>query len=379
MDDTAPAESPVISLHGFGTLGLTRTNEGSAQFVRDLTQPNGADTRWAAKVDSVLGIQANVQFSPSTEGVVQVVSRYQADSSYRPELTWAFLRHDFSPDFSLRAGRLGTEFYMLGDSRLVGYSNISVRPPADFYGALVLSYIDGVDISATLPVASGLLKGKLYAGKAAEQAPYAPGILWDLRGSSLVGGYLDYTSGPWQVRASYAQLQFNHEMPVDVLTGMPYLSLVPGMSMANQRSSFSSLGLVYDKGPLNIQFMLNQIKHDSPVYADSNAAYILGGYRVGALTPYLGISRSFSDVDPLHVTGNPVVDGLTAALVAHSVTDRHTYTVGGRWDFQKNLALKAQVDWIRGKPSSVFLVKGTEAGGWDGHMTVFSLALDFVY
>ncbi|MDR3369809.1 porin [Rhodoferax sp.] len=379
MDDAALAESPVVSLHGFGTLGMTRTNEDSAQFIRDLTQPNGADTRWTAKVDSVLGIQANVQFSASTEGVVQVVSRYHADSSYRPELAWAFLRHDFSPDFSLRVGRLGTEFYMLGDSRLVGYSNISVRPPADFYGSLVLSYIDGIDITATLPVASGLLKGKLFAGKAAEKEPYAPGILWDLQGSALLGGYLDFTSGPWQFRASYAQLQFNQEMPVDALTGMPYLSLVPGMAMANQRASFSSLGLVYDKGPLNIQFMLNQIKHDSPAYADSNAAYILGGYRVGALTPFLGVSRSLSDIDTLPVTGNPVLDGVTASLAAHSFTDRNTYTVGGRWDIQKNLALKAQVDWIRGQPSSIFLVKGTESGGWDGHMTVFSLALDFVF
>ena len=73
MDEAALPESPVFSLHGFGTLGLTRTNEDSAQFVRDLTQPNGADTRWTAKVDSLLGIQANVRFSPSTEGVVQVM------------------------------------------------------------------------------------------------------------------------------------------------------------------------------------------------------------------------------------------------------------------------------------------------------------------
>lgn len=372
-------ELPSFSLHGFGTLGMARTNEDEAQFVRDLTQPNGADTRWTGKVDSVLGIQANVRFSPSTEGVVQVVSRYHADSSYQPELAWAFLRHDFSPDFSLRAGRLGTEFYMLGDSRLVGYSNISVRPPPDFYGSLVLSYIDGMDITATLPVASGLLKGKLFAGKAAETAPYAPGILWDLQGSGLAGGYIDYTRGPWQVRASYAQLKFNQEMPADALTGMPYLSLVPGMTMANQWASFSSLGLVYDKGPLNIQFMLNQIRHDSPAYADSKAAYILGGYRIRAFTPYLGISRSLSDVDPLPITGNPVLDGVTSSLVAHSVTDRSTYTVGGRWDFQKNLALKAQVDWIRGQPSSVFLVKGTDSGGWGGDMTVFSLALDFVF
>ena len=378
MDGADTPASPAFSLHGFGTLGMVRTDEDHAQFIRDLSQPSGAGTQWATKVDSLLGIQANVQFGPSTEGVVQAVTRYHADSSYRPELVWAFLRHDFSPSFSLRAGRLGTEFYMLGDSRLVGYSNISVRPSPDFYGSLVFSYIDGADVSATLPVASGLLKGKLFTGQSPEKTPYS-GLLWDLKGSNLLGGYLDYSRGPWQFRMSHAQVKFQHEMPVDELTGIPYFALVPEMAMANRRVSFSSIGLVYDPGPLNVQFMLNQIQHDGPAYADSRAGYILAAYRLGKVTPYLGMSRSVSDAKSLPVIGQPDVDALTASLVTHSYIDQHTFTLGGRWDFQKNLALKTQVDWVRGSPASVFLLKVSESGGWQGNITVFSLALDFVF
>lgn len=379
-------ELPGISLHGFGTLGITRTNTDSAQFVRDLSQPQGAGTRWTAKVDSLLGFQANLHFSSSTEAVLQTVSRYHADESYKPELTWAFLRHDFSPDFSLRGGRLGTEFYMLGDSRLVGYANLSVRPPPDFYGSLVFSYIDGVDVSATFPVATGLLKSKLFAGRSPEKSSFAPGISWDLRGSTLVGGYLDYLTGPWQLRLSHAQVRFGQETPTDTLlqasgdplAGVPYLSLVPDMAMENQRANFSSLGVVYDQGPLNIQFMLNQIKHRSPAYADSKAGYVQAAYRLGAVTPYVGVSRSFSTLEALPKSVIPGVDAVTASLVLHSVVDQNTYTLGGRWDLQKNLALKAQVDAVRGKPTSVFLIKNDQPS-WNGNMTVFSLALDFVF
>lgn len=385
QDESATPDWPRASLHGFGTLGLTRTDTDSAQFVRDLSQPNGAGTQWTSKVDSLLGLQANVQFSPATEGVVQVVSRYHADSSYRPELTWAFLRHDFSSDISLRAGRLGTDFYMLGDSRLVGYSNISLRPTPDFYGSLVFSYIDGVDVSATVPVASGLLRGKVFLGQSPEKTPYAPGILWDLQGTNLVGGDLDYSVGPWQVRLSHVQVRFHHEMPVDALLHsigvnlpQPYLSLVPEMSMADQRTNFSSLGLVYDQGPLNVQLMLNQIKHNSAAYADTKAGYLQTAYRMGALTPYLGVSRSFSDRETLPSSVVPGVNQLTELLVAQSITNQHTYTLGGRWDLQKNLALKAQVDWIHGQPASKFAFKTIQTN-WDGRMTVFSLALDFVF
>lgn len=386
MDGGAMPELPDISLHGFGTLGIVRTNNENAQFIRDLSQPGGAGTQWTAKVDSLLGLQANIRFSPSTEAVLQAVTRYHASESYQPELTWAFLRHDFSPDFSLRGGRLGTELYMLGDSRLVGYSNLSVRPPPDFYGSLVFSYIDGMDVSATLPVAAGLLKGKLFAGQSPEKSSFAPGISWDLQGAKLVGGYLDYLRGPWQVRLSHAQVRFGHESPFDTLlqatgdplSGVPYLSLVPDMAMANRRTHFSSIGLVYDQGPLNVQFMLNQIRHDSPAYADSKAAYAQAAYRLGAVTPYLGVSRSLSQVGALPTSAIAGVDDITASLVTQSFVDQHTYTLGGRWDMQKNLALKAQVDWIRGTPSSVFLLKETQPG-WGGNMTVFSLALDFVF
>ena len=386
MGDAVTPVMPSVSLHGFGTLGATRTNEENARFIRDLSQPDGAGSQWNGRVDSLLGIQANVHFSPRTEGVLQAVTRYHADASYQPELTWAFLRHDLAPDFSLRAGRLGTEFYMLGDSRLVGYSNISLRPPPDFYGSLVFSYIDGVDASATLPVASGLLKGKLFVGKSPEKASFAPGIPWDLSGSLLIGGYLDYQIGPWQLRLSQAQVQFKNEQPVDALlrangdplNGWPYLTMMPDMTMTDQRAHFSSLGLVFDQGPLNIQFMVNQIMHDSPAYASAKAGYVLAAYRLGAMTPYVGVSRNFSDLALLPTSPVPGVDQLTQSLVSQSYTDQSTYTLGARWDFKKNLAVKAQVDWLRGKPTSVFLVKGTQPG-WDGNMTVFSLALDFVF
>ncbi len=377
---------PGISLQGFGTLGMARSDDDNIEFVRDLSQPHGAGKQWSGKVDSLLGIQANVHFSPSTEGVVQVVSRYHADASFRPELTWAFLRHDFSSDFSLRAGRLGTELYMLGDSRLVGYSNISLRPPPDFYGSLVFSYFDGIDVSATQPLTGGLLKAKLFAGRSPEKSPFYRDILWDLRGSGVAGAYLDYQKGPWQLRVSLGQVRFKREPPIDEtlrvsgdpLSGLPYLALVPEMAMTGQRARFGSLGLVFDQGPFNVQFMLNHIKHDSPAYADSKAGYVLAAYRFGAVIPYAGISRTFTDNAALPSSFIPVVDAVTRSLVSQSYIDQHTYTLGGRWDLQKNLAVKAEVDWIRGTPASVSLFKDT-LPGWDGKMTVFSLALDFVF
>ncbi len=383
LADSAAPEQSRLALQGFGTLGWVRSDDDNAAFIRDLSQPKGAGTAWTAKVDSLLGIQATYTFSPQTEMVLQAVSRYHANDSYDPELTWAFLRHEFSPDLSLRAGRLGTEFYMLGDSRLVGYSNLTLRPPPDFYGSLVFSYIDGVDVSKTMPVGNGLLSGKLFAGLSPEITPYGPASTWNQRGDTLLGGYLDFFSGPWQVRLSHARVRFNHEPPTDAflqtelgdpLVGTPYLALVPEMALADRWVHFGSLGLVYDQGPLNVQLMLNRIRHESPAYADSQAGYLQAAYRLGQVTPYIGISRSKSLAETL-----PSTDFITKILTDLGRTNQYTYTLGGRWDFRQNLALKAQVDWIRGHPDSLFLYKDLDPANWDGRMTVFSLALDFVF
>jgi hypothetical protein len=195
---------------------------------------------------------------------------------------------------------------------------------------------------------------------------------------------LDYLVGPWQIRVSHAQVRFNHETPTDewlVAMGIPLSSFhtkAPEMGMADHWGRFSSIGLVYDEGPLNIQLMLNRIENDSPSYEDSKAGYVLAAYRLKGVTPYIGYSQSVSRADPLAPISDPLAAVIAPVLVAASHIDQHTYTLGGRWDVQKNLALKAQVDWIRGKPSSVFLFKNPNPG-WDGNMTVFSLALDFVF
>ena len=167
---------PGISFKGFGTLGVAQSDNGQAQLVRDLSQPQGVQAAWSVKTDSVFGLQANVSLNEQTEAVIQAVSRYRYNGSTTPELTWAFLSHDFSPDFSARLGRLGTEFYMLADSRLVGYANLTVRPPSDYYGPLVISYFDGIDLNATTKMNAGplqgLLRSKLFAGYAAEKTPF---------------------------------------------------------------------------------------------------------------------------------------------------------------------------------------------------------------
>src|SRR5664279_4588835 len=197
LAEETPAPMPTdssVTLRGFGTVGVAKSSSDQAEFMRDLSQPRGISNHWSGRIDTVLGGQANWQINSTVEMVGQVVSRYHYDGSRNPELMWAFAKWDPDARVSFRAGRIGADFMMLADSRLVGYSYLPVRPSVDFFGPLFFSHFDGADASLTLPLNNDLVRGKLFAGATHEKATGAPGI-WDTSGSPVGGFVLDYLTG----------------------------------------------------------------------------------------------------------------------------------------------------------------------------------------
>ncbi|WP_200332674.1 hypothetical protein [Thiocystis violacea] len=368
-----PASAMDFSLSGFGTLGAARSTDESAQFVRDLSHPDGLTEQWSLNTDSVLGLQADLNIRPEWSAALQAVSHYRPDGGYEPEITWAFLGFDPNPSWSLRAGRLGIEFYMLADSRLVGYSYLTVRPPIDYYGTLPFSYVDGMDVSATRPLAGGLFRAKLFGGVSREQTPWDQ-WQFNMSGSLLVGGYLDYQKGPWQVRLGQSSVRFANDLPIeDFYAALPEAT-ADELRVKDHWSHFSSLGIVYDAGPLQTQLMLSKTFNEHGTFEDTWSGYLVLGYRVQDWTPFVGVSAAKSAPANLQYA----IPGYTDTYQANFHTDQRTYFLGTRWDFRPGMALKAQVDVIRGDPSSTFLYRW-ENEEWDGSMTVFSLSWNFVF
>lgn len=386
------ADSGALSLRGFGTLGVARSSSDGAEFVRDLSQTKGIKAgKWSGRIDSILGFQANWQAGREVELVGQVVSRSHYDKSRDPEVMWAFAKWDPDPRVSLRAGRIGADFMLLADSRLVGYSYLPVRPSPDFFGPLFFSHFDGLDGSVTLPLGNGLMRGKLFAGKTQEKAAGAPGV-WDTSGSPVHGLVLDYLTGPWQFRFNAANIRFGEEIKTfnlrENLTEagafFPQALDAAGTLVAkNKWARFLSFGVVYDEGPLQVQAMLNRIRQETDIFEDSHAGYVMAGYRVGAVTPFAGVSRWVSSGGP-YSAGLPNVGPLGdlsagyTQFMAASRSYQTTYSLGARWDFRENMALKLQWDAIRGNSSSRFPF-ATTTPEWNGRTNVLTAVMDFVF
>lgn len=369
-----------FSIQGFGTLGAARTNSDQVEFVRDISQPRGASTKWDGRVDNVLGLQANWRVMPELEAVVQAVTRYRYDRTFIPEIAWAYVKYDPSAHFSFRAGRLGTEFFMLADSRLVGYSYLTVRPVGDYFWYLPFSSIDGGDVLMTVPVGENLLRAKLFYGISDGYIPRAE-EQWKIDGSPMTGAYVEYLLPSWVVRLSYANIKFKRSLPIaGELRALPAAAFAPDdaessldyLETAGTRSHYYSLGAVYDNGPWQVQFMLNHVDQGSKAFESSTGGYLLAGYRIGSVTPFLGYSWVDSD------RRSDRVNQVVAAVAANSRSFQGTTMLGARWDVARNIALKAQWDAIRGDATSIFPYR-REQSEWQGKLDVFSLTMDFVF
>jgi hypothetical protein len=112
----------IFSFSAFGTLGLVHSSEDDADFTASPLQPTGAGyTRpWSPAVDSRLGAQLTVRFTPQLSAMLQVIAEQRNDDTCTPHVEWANISYQATPDFSVRLGRIVLPTFLLSDSRKVG-------------------------------------------------------------------------------------------------------------------------------------------------------------------------------------------------------------------------------------------------------------------
>ena len=433
------SETPAFSFSGFGTLGLAHTQGHGAAFIRDLTQPRGASNRGLSFAqDSRIGVQANLSLGNNLEAVTQILSRYRNNNSFDPEITWGFLKYTFNDQIEIRAGRIGFDAYIAADSRDIGYSYLWVRPPVEYYGPLFFPYEDGGDILFRTPIADGVGRIKFYSGvtrqklsSLMEQREWAGGIrtpaigsIEDLEQSRVLGGHIEFQNNHWTVRLGEARLYHTSDFAPGAFdlqgilaaqamvatAGDPGAGIAPNPQLGNALQSFArdantagkkitmdSLAVAYEDGPLQTSMAISHLSGNAIVFPNIKSAYFLLGYRFGALTPYAVLStvkaKKSDRSDILQRLGaNPAIIGITNFLATSPLATQTTHSLGLRYDFAENIALKFQADFIRNRDCSpVALPIGSSAScappllwptvpvNWNGRAQVYTATLDFTF
>jgi hypothetical protein len=347
-DTTADSGQSMFSLRGFGTLGVVHSSDDQADYVANGMQPKGAGftDSWSATPDSKLGIQVSAQFTDRLSAVVQAVSQYQADGTYRPDVEWANIKFQVTPEFDVRAGRIVLPTFMYSDSLNVGYALPYVRIPLEIYGELPVSSSDGFDGSYRFHVGNVTNSTQAYAGRFDSSTPH--GGYYDLRHLYGIVDVLEYDA--LTLHLSYQKLRYD-------------LS-VAGLVLASDPQTLVNIGASYDPATwFVLGEWIRQVDDAGGLY---HSGYVMSGFRFRKFTPYADHARA----DRAHA----------GTMGGPPFLNQDTSTLGLRWDFMSNVDCKLQFDHttLHGG-SNTFFVNQQPGFQEAGTVNVLSLAVDFIF
>ncbi|MCC9595235.1 MULTISPECIES: hypothetical protein [unclassified Rubrivivax] len=395
--------APEFKFSGFGTVAAVHSSEDQADFVATVFQPRGAGASdsWSFNPDSKLGAQASAVFGPQWSAVVQLVSQQNHDNDWVPHLEWANVRWQATPDLALRVGRTALPVFQLSETRLVGYANATVRPAPEIYRILPVTSNDGVDLSWRHTLAGGRNTVQAFFGTTKVDLP--TGTIESDRSWGLAS---TFETGDLALRLGYSS--FNVKIDADGVNTLnagiaafgtaaaPLPTVAARAAVLADRyrtedmgTRVLALGFSYDPGQWFVSGEAMRFDTES-VLADTTGWQLVGGWRFGTLTPYVGYARIKADIDeeaafaatgsgPLDAAAANVVGGINRTLQVLNGSQK-TATVGLRWDFMRNTALKLQWDHTRIDEGSWGRLTNFEPGFEPGgKVDLVTVAVDFVF
>lgn len=389
----AADEEAVMTFKGYGTLGAVYHTAPNVEYRRDISQPaSGAKAgRVSFGQDSMLAVQADYRGNKDLSGIVQVVSRLDAENSYFPPLSLANLKYQMGAS-KIRLGRMNIETYLEGDAAEIGYANPMVRQPIIHYPRAM----DGLDAETTLPLGDGLLRLQGQAGYSVGKL-VSNGAIYDTGGAETLEAGVDYSLAGWVARFSLGQVIYRKQTP-DLQPGGALALLTPSLpngtqlfdrfSMQGRKFSNRMLTLGYDKN--GVQGQAGYATYMTAHVPTQQNYYLRGAYRAGDFTPYAFYLKRWS---ARNFIGTGIPDGLSAQTDALNLAisngeaamfcNQNEFALGIRYDFMPDRALKLQWDRIRFQDSQNLIdssIAGSSAKtrGFKT-MNLYSLVLDFVF
>ncbi len=358
------------SVSGFGTFGAAGTDSNALGFHRDRFEQQDVTRGWGITTDSRLGVQIDTDITQRLHATVQFVARDHVGNFWEQNLEWAFLRWMPSDTLSIRLGRVGADVFVLSDYRNVGFTYPWMRPPHEFYGALPIYHLDGIDLSQKFNFQNNLLTAKLFVGHTDTQMPADPVPASEITPASTasvitidapsIGANLVYETSNWRLRLGYAFMHLlkgiDTQPLADILTNpltnifIPNIgSVAPHLAIQNTDLHYYSLGAHYDDGDWLAQTEASYTNTQTVFFPDTFNSYVSLGRRFAKVTAYAlyGIAYSFDHPVsiPEPVIDNPLVHQLhqfVDTTINHNGIHEQSVSLGLRWDVLPKVALKTQ-------------------------------------
>lgn len=372
-------------LSGFGTAGYVATDTNDVR-LNNPNQLKGARTNGSALVDSRVGGQLDLTFSPALSATVQAIAMQDAKGRFMPQVEWAFLRYKLADSVSVRVGRLGFPAYLVSDYRYVGYANPWVRAPLEVYGLAPVDNFEGADLSWNHDLGAGYLTLQALGGHASTPIADTSSRSGRLKINQLAGGYATYEIGNLRVRGGVITGKVSYRVSsTDQLYAGLHMAgfdhVVDLFKPDNSRTTFTSLGANYDANNILLTGEYARLRSASRLLGHASGWYGTFGYRLGKWMPYVtwaGYSKESETGGYAIPPYGPLLPLAMGVDGVASSDSQHTASLGLKLDVRSNVAIKLQADHVLPAARG-----GTFSGvspTYNGHaVNVYSVVVDFVF
>ena len=367
----------------------------------------GYDNSLSFDQHSLVGLQGQLEFSSALSATV--LAEAHSNSNEDSEVKWLYLKYQPTTSSFIKLGQLRTPFFSKSDVLNVGFSYPWISPPTEVYIDYLMKNFQGIDFryaylqdnySAYLEAYYGYFDGEVTKGD----------FSIDTEVTNLSGLIGELKFGQFSWRAAYhlgdvslmiADLETLSDNITSMQTaiGTDFNDTIDSLHTCG-RAEFYQIGLEYES--LN-NFIISEytlVKPQQDFFPDMNGFYFTVGRHFNNLSAWLTYGNrqdSLEDAqteitEQINNTPTPssqeeaislaTLQGLDAGyqqVFAERQKDNiRSWSLGLRWDFKTNTALKMQLKQVKAKQpnNATFSV---EDSNFDQKTNILLIGLEWVF
>ncbi len=369
-----------LEFSGFARVVLGYLDESDATYL-------GYDDNLSLSQQSLIAIQADYQILDNLSLTGQVIghSGKERDSG----VEWLYLTYNPNRFSQIKVGRQRTPFFNYSDVIDVGFSYPWITLPQQVYSSVFFSTFDGILAGYEWNVNGVVINAEAFWGSFNGDV-VASGNEVDANINDLQGAILSLTYDNFNFRTAYHRTDAfigldNLDEFRNILDFSGFTQSAESLS-ADGEIEFFQIGASYENLDYFVRTEITNIKAESLVVPTIDSFFIAAGYNFFPYTSYISYGKTNSSYgDPINEIPLGINDQLNALSFGYDLVfsqlpydSSESITIGTRWDWKSNIAIKVEATWIQTEQGSTanFAVLNPE---FDRKAPLYQLALEWVF
>jgi hypothetical protein len=351
MSPLSVASDHEFDLSGFGRLVTGAIDDDELVFA-------GYDNNFSFEEQSLIAFRGEYTYANTLSVVGQVIGH--SSDTRDSGIQWLYARYQATNNLSLMLGRQRVPIFTYSDVIDVGFAYDWISPPTQIYTNYLFSEFDG--ITTRYNFATSLLNGSFdaYYGRYDGDIRTA-GVRTKVDAKKVYGlvGEIQWSDFTFSAAVSIGDVKVPNDQLSgfrDTLSSLSFNQSADAL-IIDGSAKFSKVGISYEKMDYYVRSEITNISSNINLVPSVDSAYISAGYRFPTFLIHATIATSDSEYDEfpdeIPFGLNPQLDalyfGYQQTLANLPVDSLDSLTLGLRYHYSNNIALKAEVSFLEGK------------------------------